>query len=63
VGLIDNLHRDGIAFSLSLVQEMGYRSFSDEEATLFSFAVAATRCPALIPQRESFWMSCTKIRE
>ncbi len=39
VRLIDNAHRDGIAFTLSLVQEMGYRSFSDKEATSFDYAV------------------------
>jgi hypothetical protein len=37
--LIDNLHRDGIAFTLGLVHEMGYRGFSDKKATLPSYAV------------------------
>jgi hypothetical protein len=36
---IDNLHRNGIAFILSPVHEMGHRSFSDKKATLFSHAV------------------------
>ena len=44
--LIDNLHRDGIAFILSFVHEMGYRSLSDKKATLFSHAVEnAVPCP------------------
>jgi hypothetical protein len=36
---IDNPHRNGIAFTLGLVHEMGHRSFSDKKATLFSYAV------------------------
>ena len=36
---IDNLHRNGIAFILGPVHEMGYRSLSDEKATLFNCAV------------------------
>jgi len=37
-GLIDNLHRNGIAFTLSPVQEMGYRSLSEKTA-VFNYAV------------------------
>ena len=38
-GSIDNPHRNGIAFTLGLVHEMGHRSFSDKKATLVSYAV------------------------
>jgi hypothetical protein len=37
--LIDNLHRNGIAFTLGPVHEMGCRSFSDKKATVFNYAV------------------------
>ncbi len=46
--LIDNLHRDGIAFTLGLVHEMGYRSLSDKKATLFTCA-AGNAVPGLDP--------------
>ena len=36
---IDNPHRNGIAFTLDPVHEMGYRSLSDKKATLFNYAV------------------------
>jgi len=38
-GSIDNPHRNGIAFTLSPVQEMGYRSLSDKKPALFNYAV------------------------
>jgi len=36
---IDNPHRNGIAFTLGVVHEMGHRSYSGKKATLFSHAV------------------------
>ncbi len=46
IRLIDNPHRNGIAFTLGLVHEMGHRSFSDKKATLFTCAVDnAVPCP------------------
>jgi hypothetical protein len=38
-GAIDNLQRNGIAFDLSLVHEVGCRSFSDKKAELLTYAV------------------------
>jgi hypothetical protein len=46
VRLIDNLRRNGIAFTLGVVHETGHRSFSDKMATLFTCAVDnAVPCP------------------
>lgn len=46
--LIDNPHRNGIAFTLGVVHEMGHRSYSGKKATLFSHAVG-NAVPCLDP--------------